>query len=379
MSNVFMTHFFRFRAERVHGYVIMEERWSPISERPDIYFVSSLGKVRNKKDAFLSLRHDAAGYLRVTLCGYGGKKLQRPVHRLVAIAFIPNPLNKPAVNHIDGNRANNAVTNLEWTTTKENNSKKVFQSAVRKGRGVVQLSPDGNFIREWPKIVEAAVALKLSRDAIGKCCQKRPQFKTCGSFVWKYVEDYNPPTTEQWRSYPGLKIDVSSFGRIRTKAMGITEGTLEGWYLTFNSKRVHRLVASAFPDLCPRPEGANIVNHKDGNKLNNKVENLEWVTQVGNVRHALNAGLTRTRRAVRQTNTNGETNEYISISEAARQTGLSAGNISEVCRGKQKSAGGCSWAYIEPNREKPHQQIDDAPGTHLTDEELSRLLTSFGF
>jgi hypothetical protein len=364
----------------------MEEQWSAVSERPDLYFVSTHGKIRNRKGELLRQRLDVAGYPRVNLCDFGGKKLQRIVHRLVAVAFIPNPLNKPTVNHIDGNRANNNVTNLEWATMAENNSKKVFLSATRKGRGVVQLSPVGDFIHEWPKIIDAASSLNLSHDCIGKCCQRRPNFKTCGGFAWKYVEDYRPSFEfEQWRFHQEVGVEISSFGRIRTKAMGIIKGTanVPRGYATYKGKKVHRLVASAFPDLCPKPDGADVVNHKDGNKLNNKAENLEWTTQRGNANHALDTGLTRTRRPVRQIRTNGETRDYISIADAARQTGLSAGNISEVCRGKQRSAGGCSWIYIEPNphpdEKKTDQQQGSTPETYLTDEELDQLLASFGF
>lgn len=56
------------------------------------------------------------GYIQITLSG----KVDKLAHRLVAEAFIPNPLNKPQVNHIDGNRTNNAASNLEWVTAQEN-------------------------------------------------------------------------------------------------------------------------------------------------------------------------------------------------------------------------------------------------------------------
>ena len=66
----------------------------------------------------------ARGYLHVTLY-INGKANQRKVHRLVALAFIPNPEIKPEVNHKDGNKANNVWTNLEWSTRKENNDHSV--------------------------------------------------------------------------------------------------------------------------------------------------------------------------------------------------------------------------------------------------------------
>ena len=63
--------------------------------------------------------HDAWGYLKICLF-HGGKKVQKTVHRLVGEAFIPNTFNKPEINHIDGNKENNNIDNLEWVTRSEN-------------------------------------------------------------------------------------------------------------------------------------------------------------------------------------------------------------------------------------------------------------------
>ena len=84
------------------------------------YSVSNLGIVRNdKKGKTLQYNILKNGYARVDLCNvYGAKHFS--VHRLVASLFIENPLNKPFVNHIDGNKVNNKVTNLEWCTEQEN-------------------------------------------------------------------------------------------------------------------------------------------------------------------------------------------------------------------------------------------------------------------
>ena len=106
----------------------MEEVWKDINGYEGLYQVSNLGRVKSlmfinnvakkhrEKILFMSTR---SGYYTVNLCK-DTKRVSKQVHRLVAEAFIPNPLNKKVVNHIDFNRKNNIVTNLEWNTQKEN-------------------------------------------------------------------------------------------------------------------------------------------------------------------------------------------------------------------------------------------------------------------
>ena len=107
----------------------MEEIWKDISNFEGLYQVSNLGNVKRilfkngkyeiKKDKIKTKRIDKYGYDTVALCK-NGKQKNYLVHRLVALAFIPNLLNKPQVNHIDGNKQNNNVNNLEWCSNSEN-------------------------------------------------------------------------------------------------------------------------------------------------------------------------------------------------------------------------------------------------------------------
>lgn len=95
------------------------ETWIPIDGFPN-YEISSCGRVYSKKrDIILKPYYDNWRYPRVDLRNEYGRR-PTSIHRLVASAFIPNPYNKPQVNHIDGNKDNNAVYNLEWVTGSEN-------------------------------------------------------------------------------------------------------------------------------------------------------------------------------------------------------------------------------------------------------------------
>ena len=98
------------------------EIFKPIEGYSD-YEVSTWGRVFSRRTGdFLVPQYNKKGYLRVDLRNENGRKHFK-IHRLVAKAFIPNPDGKPQVNHIDGNKSNNSVTNLEWVTNKENHAK----------------------------------------------------------------------------------------------------------------------------------------------------------------------------------------------------------------------------------------------------------------
>lgn len=152
------------------------------------YSVSDIGEVRKDTNNYLMKLQIQQGYKHVTLQIHGKAKRFR-VHRLVAEAFIPNPENKPYVNHIDGNRQNNNVSNLEWVTPQENTKHAVSTGLMlpTRQRAVVQFSLEGEKIAEYISISEAARQTNSSDEKICICCQL--QREQHNGFQWRYKNE----------------------------------------------------------------------------------------------------------------------------------------------------------------------------------------------
>lgn len=111
-----------------------QETWRPVSGFDGVYEVSSSGEVRNAVTGRVLRQWENHGYKYVSF-NRGGKKTGHRVHRLVAVAFIPNPENKPTVNHLNGVKTDNNVSNLEWCTYQENERHSVDVLGKRSTRG----------------------------------------------------------------------------------------------------------------------------------------------------------------------------------------------------------------------------------------------------
>lgn len=166
------------------------EEWRDIQGYEGYYQVSNLGRVRSLwfgKVRILKQGINQKGYKRVYFNKDKKKKVYF-VHRLVAEAFIHNPNNYPCVNHIDENPSNNNVDNLEWCTQQYNvNYGTGIKRMVEKiTKPVLQFTKDGEFVNEYPSIIEAYRQTCITYSCISICC--RCKAKSAGGFIWKFKE-----------------------------------------------------------------------------------------------------------------------------------------------------------------------------------------------
>jgi hypothetical protein len=198
---------------------MMEEIWKDIKGFEGRYQVSNLGRVRSldwhgHKGRMLKLKINKMwGYYKLNLAHPDGYIKTVSVHRIVAIAFIPNPDNLPEVNHKDENKLNNVVcfnsdgsidterTNLEWCTGLYNIRYGTRNERIQKlvneprMRPVNQYDFDGELINTYPSIAEASKAIGVSTRTMTAICGKIGAHSTHG-YVFRYADDNSP-----WVSY----------------------------------------------------------------------------------------------------------------------------------------------------------------------------------
>lgn len=122
---------------------------------------------------------------------YGTRKHHK-VHRLVGKAFIPNPYNKPEINHINGIKTDNNIKNLEWCTSEENNEHAVISLGreYQRRRSVIQLTPDNTVVKIYPSICSILKEYSTFKHGrITRVCNG--ERKTYKGFKWMYSEDFN--------------------------------------------------------------------------------------------------------------------------------------------------------------------------------------------
>lgn len=202
----------------------MKEVWKNIKNYPN-YQVSNLGNVKSLKNNKL-LKLSLEEYKKCSLYCNGKRKTFR-VHRLVAQAFIPNPNSYEIVNHIDGNKYNNTVNNLEWCDLSYNSEhtykmlgripyfkgkkhsletnkkisiankgkpkskehiQKLKEIKRKNARNIFQYDINGNYIKTWSSMAEIEEVLNIKRANVSQVCRKTRK-KTAGGYIWRYEDE----------------------------------------------------------------------------------------------------------------------------------------------------------------------------------------------
>lgn len=189
---------------------MQSEIWKDVPGYSGLYQVSNTGRVKSNeridsnkhlvRERILKQSNRGNGYNVVVLCSKGQKMFA--VHRLVAIAFIPNPNGLPQINHKNEIKTDNRVENLEWCTAKQNAnhgtrksrisetrkcSKRCKEDVERRKRPIVQYDLSGNFIRRYDSISDAKIenGLRVNNGSLNACL--KGEQKTAYGYIWKYA------------------------------------------------------------------------------------------------------------------------------------------------------------------------------------------------
>lgn len=327
--------------------------------------VSSFGRVCNLQGVVSYGYLASSGYHVVCIFGQ-----QFRVHRIVAFTFLGPP---PAtsvwqVHHRDGNPSNNCLDNLKYVTPRENMHEYFLSSSgSRKGaHGSQPVRWRALGSQRWTtstSITHATKQLSMCRSSVLRACsQDRPVKGYEFQLVCEHTKTIDG---EEWRQMydpvSGGEVFgrmVSSAGRITSQRGTVSRGSLrkQGYRVTtitlrayMRSELVHRLVAFAFLGP-PRSHKRSHINHKDMDKGNNAVDNLEYVTPSENNHHRFANTTSRSDgKAVlsRIWKTLDEWQWHPSMASAARTLGLNSWNISSCIRGRQRHTGGFEFTLAD--------------------------------
>lgn len=316
----------------------MEEIWKDIEGYEGLYQISNLGRVKSLKrtDSLGRLKKErinkpdlsTAGYPMITLYK-NGKRSRKLIHRLIAIAFIPNPNNYPVVNHKDENPKNYSINNLEWCTYRYNNT---YGKALKnKFKSVTLYDVEGNIVKKFDSINQGALEIYgdiSMASSITLCCQGR-LIQHCGD-IWRYGDDpfdlYRTPTMDNIKSkkrcavcqydtqgnliasYKSLRDAADSIGGYFSSISQVCKGkayTHKGYVWRFQEDSFDKFFVPQFPN----------------ETISKKVAQCDLDGNIINI--------------------------FQSIKEAVKSVGGSSCGIVETCKGRQRTHIGYMWKYID--------------------------------
>ena len=341
------------------------------------WHVSSFGRVKNSRGQISSGSVDRAeGYHRVQIAVQPRCIKNFYVHRLVAFAFHGPPSSSDlVVNHIDGNRTNNRADNLEYVTQSENiqhwlKSRPAQSPQSHSSKPVMARQLGALVGKVYPSVRKAAAIVGISRVSVSRCCNGHQV--ACKGYEFFFVQEQKDSSREERADHnratlqgeiwvdavcpktlcPLRSYQVSNQGRIQGPTGVRTYGAnLKGYrrmMVRGASLLVHRIVACSF--LNAPVFDCWEVNHKDGDRANNRVDNLEVVTHAENMRHAWamrkDRGASSSTRPVKgRPLESDQWCTFKSATAAAHHVGRAASGIIACCRGYRRSCGGYEWEY----------------------------------
>lgn len=240
-------------------------KWKDIKGYEGLYQVSNLGQVksldrldaigRKLKGCLIKPQLSKKGYLQISLCKYGHQKTSK-IHRLVAEAFIPNTENKPQVNHIDENKENNRVDNLEWCTNKENSNwgTKTLRVASKNSHGVYAIDKNGIYTH-YNSESEASRMLNISVNTINAVVRKINHRKSYKGYVFVSDKIFDVNHIYDYLQFEkGTKVTIKN----------IEDGSIQVFYSLSEADRYYDKWAGYFSHL-----------YRKNNRKNNLFEILK--------------------------------------------------------------------------------------------------------
>ena len=250
------------------------EIWKELDDDLVGLHISNMGRYYSKK------MRKTYGKEKIQYNNPEGEAKRYRFHDLVLTYFDSE---KPAKNyyakHINNNNNDNRLENLKWEQIGKNTNRNQTQCAETLSKKIQQIEND-NVINTFNSLTDAIKQTGIT--SISDYMSGKKKLKHAGGYQWEYIDD-GDLNDEEWKVHPTIdNLKCSNKGRFLTKYNKKTYGRNDdrndgnsGGYMRYNSKSIHILIAQTFIE---NPENKSTVDHIDGNKKNNCIENLRWAT-----------------------------------------------------------------------------------------------------